>query len=80
MDGGGKVALLHNPLSLTRAASDSVLRLAVGQYGKKVDHLVDSTDVVFSSSINHPFAGPRTDTDPNAHKIADPEMVLGHGM
>jgi hypothetical protein len=43
-----------------------------------VAYFVDATDAVFSSGINHPFAGPRTDTDPNAHKIVDPEAMPGH--
>jgi hypothetical protein len=39
---------------------------------------MDAANVVLSDRINRPLARPRIDADPNAHKIANLELMLGH--
>jgi hypothetical protein len=74
----GKLALAHNARSSISAAFDPVLGLTVAHRRQEAGHFMDATDVVLRDGINHPLAGPRTDADPNPHKITNSEPILGH--
>jgi hypothetical protein len=74
----GKLALADYTLRLTSATFDEVLRLTVAHRRQEAGYFMDAANVVLSDRINRPLARPRIDADPNAHKIANLELMLGH--
>ena len=73
-----KLALAHDALSSISTAFDPVLGLTVVHRRQEAGHFMDATDVVLSDGIDRSLAGSRADADPNSHKIANLEPILGH--
>jgi hypothetical protein len=78
VNGRSKLALARDTLSSISAAFDEVPRLTVPFRRQEMCHLIDATDVVLRDGINCSLAGSRIDADPNAHKIANLEPMVGH--